>query len=177
MEILSDEKNKLNNSYRIADLINNASRRIEEGKYDDAIIRLYRALELIAEVELYEKYSLRKNDIKVNELKKLDIDEPAKKSIIRRLDLKYPRYQMPLTTTFFLLQKLYDKVGQHYFHNKNKYQELFQKRNLSVLVHGNYKYSYEEILEMEDMVIKLAQVYDKNVVKYMKQLEFPKFKI
>jgi len=36
----------------IVDLINNAARRIEEGKYDDAVARLYRTIELIAQTRL-----------------------------------------------------------------------------------------------------------------------------
>jgi len=34
--------------YYVADLINNAERRAEESKYDDAVARLYRTMELIA---------------------------------------------------------------------------------------------------------------------------------
>ena len=36
----------------MADLLNNAQRRIDEGKYDDAVARLYRANELIAQITL-----------------------------------------------------------------------------------------------------------------------------
>jgi CRISPR-associated protein (TIGR02710 family) len=41
--------------YVIADLLNNASRRMEEGKYDDAVARLYRAIELISQIKLAEE--------------------------------------------------------------------------------------------------------------------------
>lgn len=177
MEILSDKNHELHNAYKIADFINNAKRRIEEEKYDDAIIRLYRTLELISEVELYEKYGIRKTDVHINELKELDIEEFALKNIIRRLDFKYPKYNIPLTTTFFLLQKLFDEVGTHYYFNKDKYQQLFQKRNISVLVHGNYKYNTEELMEMYDLVCSMAEIYNKDMQKYIDATTFPKFKI
>ena len=177
IKILLYRSNKNYNAYRISDLINNAKRRIEEERYDDAIIRLYRALELIGESELYEQYGIRKTDVHLEDIDKLNMDENAKRNVKKRLDFKYPRYQIPLTTTFFILQKLNDKVGLYYLKHKQKYQELFQKRNVSVLVHGNYKYTPREIKEMLDEVIELAVVYNNNVPKYMKQLEFPKFKI
>lgn len=177
IKVLTDRTNEKYNSYRIADLINNAIRRIEEERYDDAIIRLYRVLELIGESELQEKYGIRKTDIHLDDIDNLDIEKNAKVNIKKRLDYKYPRYQIPLTTTYFILQKLYDDVGIYYSRNKQKYQELFQKRNVSVLVHGNHKYETSEINEMLDRVTDLALVYDKNIQKDMTQLEFPKFKV
>ena len=38
--------------YYLPDLLNNAYRRIEEGKYDDAVARLYRSIELTAQLGL-----------------------------------------------------------------------------------------------------------------------------
>lgn len=177
LKILTDKNNELFNTYRIADLINNSKRRIEEKKYDDAIIRLYRTLELIAEVELYEKYGIKKNDVHINELKKLNIEKKAIQTIIDRLDYKYPKYNLSLTSSFFLLQKLYDDVGKHYYHNKDSYQQLFQKRNISVLVHGSYTYDVEEVKMMYEMVLSMARIYNKNIEKYLKNLTFPKFNI
>jgi hypothetical protein len=82
-----------------------------------------------------------------------------------------------LTTSFFLLQKLYDDVGKHYYYNKGKYQQLFQKRNISVLVHGNYKYEISELEEMYELVVDIARIYNKDMDKYIEETKFPKFKI
>lgn len=177
LKILSDNNNKLFNSYRIADLINNSKRRIEEKKYEDAIIRLYRTLELIAEVRLMEKYGIKKDDVHIDELRKLDIEKNAVQKIIDRLDYKYPKYNLSLTSSFFLLQKLYDDVGKHYYYNKDLYQQIFQKRNISILVHGNYTYDVEEVKNMYEMVLSMAKIHDKNMEKYMEDTTFPKFKI
>lgn len=177
LKILSDKNNDLFNSYKIADLINNSKRRIEEGKYDDAVIRLYRTLELIAEVELSEKYGIKKNDIHINDLKELNIDKKSIQTIIDRLDYKYPKYNISLKSSFFLLQKLYDDVGKHYYYNKNQYQQLFQKRNISILVHGNYTYNVVEVNQMYELIVSMAKKYDKNIDKYLEATKFPKFKI
>lgn len=177
LKILSDKNNKLFNSYKIADLLNNAERRMEERKYEDAIIRLYRTLELIAEAELLEKYGIKKNDVRINEIKQLDIEKTAIKTIIQRLDYKYPKYNLSLTSSFFLLQKLYDDVGKHYYYHKDEYQQVFQKRNISILVHGNYTYDLNEVKKTYDLVISMAKIYDKNMDKYLEYTKFPTFKI
>ncbi len=43
----------------LQDLLANAERRAQAGRYDDALARLYRAVELAAEVDLYERHGLR----------------------------------------------------------------------------------------------------------------------
>ena len=51
------ERRNLVLKYRriLADLLCNAGRRIEEGKYEDAVARLYRSVELVAQIKLLEK--------------------------------------------------------------------------------------------------------------------------
>ena len=50
--IVRSPHEKLKNCYILASIINNSIRRAEEYKYDDAIARLYRAFELIAQISL-----------------------------------------------------------------------------------------------------------------------------
>ena len=56
LQILLRSKNKtLRYLCVLVDLINNAQRRYDDGRYDDAVARLYRAFELIAQVLLLSK--------------------------------------------------------------------------------------------------------------------------
>ena len=57
--IVRSQHENLKNCYILASLINNSIRRAEEYKYDDAIARLYRAFELIAQIRL-ASYGLTK---------------------------------------------------------------------------------------------------------------------
>ena len=57
---------------------------------------------------------------------------------------------------------------------KNK---VFQKRNISILVHGNYTYDLNEVKKTYDLVISMAKIYDKNMDKYLEYTKFPTFKI
>lgn len=46
----------------LADLLANAARRAEAGRYDDALARLYRAVELAAEADLYARHGVNLRD-------------------------------------------------------------------------------------------------------------------
>ena len=59
---------KLKEEYLIPDLINNAKRRIEEGKYDDAVARAYRCVEMIAQYKLKRDYDLNPSEISIFDL-------------------------------------------------------------------------------------------------------------
>jgi len=53
-------------SHLMVDIFCNAGRRIEQGRYDDAIIRFYRVLELIAQYRL-AKRGINTSDVKIND--------------------------------------------------------------------------------------------------------------
>ena len=44
--------------YMLAFILNNARRREDENKFDDAVARLYRSLELFAQIRLSKEYGL-----------------------------------------------------------------------------------------------------------------------
>lgn len=54
--------------------MNNAYRRIEEGKYDDAVARLYRAIELIAQLGLINEGLINENILWDNKEFKIDLN-------------------------------------------------------------------------------------------------------
>lgn len=66
LKIKIDDKDlSLRLKFYLADLMNNACRRYKEGKYNDAVARLYRANELISQILLF-KHDLYFNDIIVD---------------------------------------------------------------------------------------------------------------
>ncbi|WP_298534912.1 hypothetical protein [uncultured Methanobrevibacter sp.] len=52
---IENEDLSLRLKFYLADLLNNSCRRYKEGKYNDAVARLYRANELISQIKLFEK--------------------------------------------------------------------------------------------------------------------------
>ena len=71
--------------YYLPDLLNNAYRQIEEGKIDDAIARLYRISELIAQIKLCELGLINLNTLESNKKFKIPIktleDKASEKGI------------------------------------------------------------------------------------------------
>jgi hypothetical protein len=53
---------------KMIDLIANARRRAEEGFYDDAVGRLYRTMEMLAQFELLTKYDQDTSDIDLSKV-------------------------------------------------------------------------------------------------------------
>lgn len=61
-EIVKNEKKP--SGLLILDLYANAERRFNEGKVDDAVLRLYRLVEMIAQERLFRKYGIDVSDVK-----------------------------------------------------------------------------------------------------------------
>ena len=56
--------------YILASILNNARRKYDDTKYDDGIARLYRSLELIAQIRLDNKYGIDTGDVDISILEK-----------------------------------------------------------------------------------------------------------
>ena len=89
----------------VVDLLNNASRRAEEGKYDDAVARLYRCIELIAQIKLKERFGIDTSDVDL----KL-IPEEVKDELERKRDEK-GRIKIGLSDSYKLLSAFNDELG------------------------------------------------------------------
>ncbi len=118
--------------YMLLDLLHNAKRRIDGERYDDALARLYRVVELISQVLLL-RYGIDDNEEKIRfaDLKKLlrkqDISTYARKAdrdgIIR----------IGLRNKFLLLEDLGMRGADRWY---AALQEYIMIRNDSILAHG-----------------------------------------
>lgn len=81
-QIVSAKNGKTTYKYRfyLPDLLANSQRRAYEGRYDDAVARLYRTLELIPQIILEEEYGDYTSSIKPENYPKaasiLDLEKP-----------------------------------------------------------------------------------------------------
>jgi CRISPR-associated protein (TIGR02710 family) len=121
----------------LADLMNNAHRRIEEGKYDDAISRLYRATELISQIMLLDKGIDEINDrIYFKDIKQ-NIKNPSElekyKSRVEKQDTGGLRKDMGARAKFQLLKEMGDDRGWVHYSNLRSDME---NRNNSIMAHG-----------------------------------------
>lgn len=134
LSYLEDLLNKKGN-YLVYDLIANADRRANfEGRYDDAVARLYRALEKIAQNELLDKYYIKTSKILINE-----IPDELKDKFKKYYEKEGNCYKLPLYASFELLyyKDKNNKIGKKFMENYEKrLKDILQKRNSSILAHG-----------------------------------------
>ena len=170
--IVRSPHENLKNCYILASLINNSIRRAEEYKYDDAIARLYRAFELIAQIRL-GKYGLKSSDIDVDILKDKNVDEKFIETLEKtRQDGKI---RIGLIKDFELLAELDDDLGKEFIENRNRINNLTIKRNNSILAHGLESLDKDDFDQFEELVESLALKLDKDMKKFLNETRFAKF--
>ena len=154
--------------YLVADLIKNAERRLEEGKYDDAVARLYRAVELIVQCKLKFQYGVETSDLDVEKLP----EEIRYKYENKRG--RNGKIMIGMRQSYKLIRDLNDDLGDK-FHNDSRLKDLLQQRNNSILAHGLQpitKGKASEVVELKDKTVELAKSLYQNIEKLMKEAEF-----
>jgi len=152
----------------IVDLLNNAHRRIEEGKYDDAVARLYRVIEMIGQWRLIEKYGQKSNDINLKE-----VPNKSKEWLEKKRDEKDGKIKIGLQAVYQLLEDYDDELGKD-FNQDNKLRGLLQERNNSILAHGTKPITKEKSEELyEHIAENYGKKYIDNFDQLKKDLSFP----
>ncbi len=126
------KKDKKSQGYEmVSDLINNAERKATQGRYDDAVARLYRATELFAQVRL--KTLLPQSEFGKFKLTDLPIElQPDYKNRVR----ENQQLVLGLCEVYTLLDNLDDTVGSTYKTMEKKILDALLKRNNSIYAHG-----------------------------------------
>jgi CRISPR-associated protein (TIGR02710 family) len=151
-QITSMKDKKRQYLFALADLINNAERRIRDGRHDDAVARLYRAVELIAQIKLME-LGIDDTDGKIAlvDVKKKVKDQDWMMRCEGRSDEGYLRIGS------FEKYKLLEKAG--WIGAESAYKRLetdLRKRNESILAHGLKPIDKEAATSMAMKVRDLA---------------------
>lgn len=118
----------------VEDLFFNAQRRAAQRRFDDAVARLYRALELLAQTRLKLGYDIDTGNVSLERL-----PSELREEYQRLADSK-GKIKLPLTPAFELLAMLADfyrePLGTLYKQYMNKVKEFLSIRNKSLLAHG-----------------------------------------
>jgi CRISPR-associated protein (TIGR02710 family) len=126
----------------VQDLLLNAERRAKLSRYDDAVSRLYRALELLEQVRLWEAYKIKTSDVDLQKIPD-SLREKYKKS-----DKKI---ELPLLRSYELLSEFSnDPIGHKFKKHQNKIKNALQIRNFSILAHGLRPITSQDYQEFKD---------------------------
>ena len=150
----------------LADLINNAQRRREEGRFDDAVARLYRAIEFVAQLKLKER-GINASNVELTKL------PPALREKYQKFQDEKGLVRLPLFRSFELLQDLEEPLGKQFF-SDHELRDLLQFRNDSILAHGKQSVSETVFQKMFVRVKEYAGSVAKNLEKLCQEASFPK---
>ena len=135
----------------LQDLLANAERRAALGRFDDALARLYRALELAVEADLQERLGFALKDPKTWPE---GFPESLKEPVLK------PRGLMELLEAAFDLDLAFGQRGtlaQRLYGEKNRLQALLQKRHESILAHGTRPVEREDYERLRDFLAGLDE--------------------
>ncbi|MEM2918349.1 MAG: TIGR02710 family CRISPR-associated CARF protein [Candidatus Altiarchaeota archaeon] len=149
------------------DLLANASRRISEGRYDDAVARLYRLVELIAQYRLYSNYNLSTNEFfdEVSTSEDLCMRKFNEGEMEEYVD-KEGKLKIGLKKSYSLLEKLDDDIGKKFVGDEDM-KKLLGIRNNSILAHGinpvDKKTAENLLSKVENMIKGIIENYEKLI--------------
>lgn len=133
------------------DLYSNAERRFEEGKVDDAILRIYRIVEMGAQERLLNKYEISVSDVKEEKLPESIREEFIKIHKPQRDN----KIKISLSAAFNLLDSLGDSLGKTFSNKKRSFLDIQSSRNYSYLAHGFKSSKEDTYIKLRDFVLSL----------------------
>lgn len=173
LQTIMDKSHKLRCYCILASLLNNAKRRYTEGKYDDAIARLYRSFELIAQIRLKEKYNINTSKVDLESLKKRGLTEDYLNTLKTCKSDLNEEVKIGLIKDYDLLSHLNDDLGIFYAENVNDITECSSFRNKSILAHGLNYQTEDNYLRLEELVFEAANILTSDLDKFLNQTLFP----
>lgn len=138
---------KGNKEATLLDLFRNAQRRSEEGKYDDAVARLYRTLEMRGQIEFEKQFGCSTSDAKIKKLPESLRDEMGKKHTAHNGKIKIPLYGI-----FAVLKEADNEFGKLFFKRREEMDRTLFARNSSILAHGLNPVSEETFKKLSSIV-------------------------
>lgn len=147
----------------IYDLIASAKRRGDiEKKFDDAVARLYRAIEKIAQVELKEKYGIVTSNV---DLKKLP-ENLKEEYEIKYSDEKTKKIKIPLYASYRVLREKKNEIGIKFFNREKEINEILDLRNNSILAHGDIPISEESYKKILPLIFEFSGIKEENIPQF-----------
>jgi CRISPR-associated protein (TIGR02710 family) len=147
-------------SQLVMDLVANALRRAEiEQKYDDAVGRLYSAVEKLAKHRLLTVFAIDNSAVDLTK-----IPEALQAGLCASANPRENnKIQIPLHKSYELLNDLGDSLGTAYTASSEELRKVLGIRNMSLLAHGFVpvrKETYDKLLQitLEFMQLEIADL-------------------
>jgi len=146
----------------IVDLVANAARRAEEGKLDDAVARLYRALEMVAQVAFRARFKCDTDDVPEGK-----VPESLRTGYNSRFRSE-GRMKLPMDAAFRMLACDGDETGLSYEKRKGDIKKVQLGRNDSILAHGVTALKREDYERIRGIVVTFAAIDEAGLPSFAK---------
>lgn len=133
----------------LADMVNNAVRRMQDGRFDDAVARLYRALEMLAQWALLKNNGIDTDDV---DTRRIPPRDRVSFEAMRSMDDGTVRIGM--RKAYELLTALGHPLGGRY-HDKSELVQLVGERRNSILAHGTRPLSLDVCTKLHSAIVEL----------------------
>lgn len=150
----------------VYDLLLNAARRAAQGRYDDAVARLYRALELLAQTRLLQAYELDSSDLQLSRL-------PENLRPAYQARQPEGKIQLGLRADYALLADLGDPLGRLFAEHENDLLGVLERRNYSILAHGSRPIRKQEYTDIHQTVQSFLESAGQSLKLVLKVAQFP----
>jgi CRISPR-associated protein (TIGR02710 family) len=148
----------------VVDLLSNADRRAEEGKYDDAVARLYRATEMAGQVAFQKHFGCATNDVPPEKL-----PEALRDAYTRKYGSEDKKtLKLPLVATFKALAAAGEATGKRFEERFKQLQGVLQGRNESILAHGTQPLEKKHYDAFRPLVLDLTGIAEGDLVRFPK---------
>jgi CRISPR-associated protein (TIGR02710 family) len=165
--LLGKLKDTTLNLEKVDDLLFNSARRAQEGKYDDAAARIYRAVEMLAQIEFEAEFKCSTSSIKLENLPEKVRLHAEQNCLNKNNDF----VQAGLFQTFQMLALNGNKTGILFTDNLIDFRKLLDIRNNSILAHGANPISKDDFDKFYSFVTEKFSVADKG--KRNPEFKFP----
>lgn len=136
----------------LRDLAANALRRENQGRYDDAVARLYSLLEKAAKTTLLSHYGLDTSHLDPAQIPQQFIEQL---SPVAGHD---GTVQLPLFKAYQLLALLEHPLGVRFMAQQQTLDVLLKSRNASLLAHGFDPVSREDCMQLRKIVLAFLEI-------------------
>jgi len=146
------------------DLLANARRRAElEQKFDDAVARLYRAMEVLAQMELKGACKIDTSNVRAE-----SIPAPIRQEFISKYQSKEDKkIRIPLYGSFRLLQELANPLAANFFKAYDKeIRRLLEIRNSSILAHGFEPIKEKTFQGLWDSIMQFSGAKEEDLPRF-----------
>lgn len=168
LDNLSGDKGKPRSDALLLDLYNNARRRGQEGKYDDAVARLYRVAELFAQQLLSQPpFDIDSGDVDVDR-----VPASLRDRLEKNRDDTDGKIKIGLHLDYLLLAELGHPVGQAFLENASLRGRLGE-RNQSILAHGQNPVSQSLFNKLTSDLLNLFHSVIPNFEMQAAEVQFP----